>query len=255
MQRVAAGDDRRHRFHARALRDLREVRQHERHADRRQHRREAEGVAQRPVGDALHRPAIERGDRHRDQQHDQEDQGDRGQPERDQHQERDQRDEAADHEDVAMGEIDHADDAVDHGVADRDQPVDRAEHEAVDELLGEIIHGCHSVATTRRRPPGSPGRHIVPFSNRREPRAATVLAIIQRACTGLFSREVPLPRSRQAAVTLKPSGNRCSQPGRSVQQIPIRSPASRQTGSEGGQPQQAGRQTQKPRPGTVVRAA
>jgi hypothetical protein len=39
-----------------------------------------------------------------------------------------------------MGEIDHADDAVDHGVADRDQPVDRAEHEAVDQLLREIIH-------------------------------------------------------------------------------------------------------------------
>jgi hypothetical protein len=39
-----------------------------------------------------------------------------------------------------MGEIDHADDAVDHGVADGDQAIDRAEHEAVDELLGEIIH-------------------------------------------------------------------------------------------------------------------
>src|SRR6185312_991812 len=103
-----------------------------------------------------------------------------------------------------------------------------------------------SVVTTRRRPPGSPGRHIVPFSNRREPRAATVLAIIQRACTGLFSREVPLPRSRQAAVTLKPSGNRCS-PGQTIRQKP-----GQQQG--GGQPK-AGRQTQKPRPGTVVRAA
>ena len=116
------------------------VRQHERHADRRQHRREAERMPQRPVGDALDGPAVERGDRHRHQQHDQQDQRDRGEAERDQHQERDQRDEAADHEDVAMGEIDHADDAVDHRVADRDQAVDRAEHEAVDELLGEIIH-------------------------------------------------------------------------------------------------------------------
>ncbi len=74
MQRVAAGDDRRHRLDARALRDLRIIGQHERHADRREHRREAERMPQRPVGDALDRPAIERGDRHRDQQHDQQDQ-------------------------------------------------------------------------------------------------------------------------------------------------------------------------------------
>src|ERR1700722_6431971 len=39
-----------------------------------------------------------------------------------------------------MSKIDHADDAVDHGVADGDQSIDRAEHDAVDQLLGEIIH-------------------------------------------------------------------------------------------------------------------
>ena len=39
-----------------------------------------------------------------------------------------------------MGEVDHADDAVDHRVADGDQPVDRAERDAVDELLEEIFH-------------------------------------------------------------------------------------------------------------------
>jgi hypothetical protein len=97
-------------------------------------------MPQRPVGDALHGPAIERGDRHRYQQYDQQDHRNRCQPERDQHQKRNQRDEAADHEDVAMGEIDHADDAIDHGVADGDQAVDRAEHQPVDDLLGEIIH-------------------------------------------------------------------------------------------------------------------
>ena len=140
MQRIAAPDDRRHRLDARALGDLRIIGQHERHADGRQHRRQAERMAQRPVGDALHGPAIERGDRHRHQQHDEQDQWDRGQAERDQDQKRDQRDEAADHENIAMGEIDHADDAIDHGVADGDQAIDRAEHEAVDELLGEIIH-------------------------------------------------------------------------------------------------------------------
>ena len=47
----------------------------------------------------------------------------------------DQRDEGADHEDVAMGEVDHADDAVDHRVADGDQAVDGAQRHAVDQLL------------------------------------------------------------------------------------------------------------------------
>ena len=157
MQRVAAGDDRRHRLDPRALGDLRVIDQHERHADRREHRRQAERVPQRPVGDALDGPAVQRGDRHRDQQHDQQDQRDGGQAERDQDQEGDQRDEAADHENVAMGEIDHADDAIDHGVADGDQAVDRAEHEAVDQLLGEIIHVLPLLETRNAaRAPGSP---------------------------------------------------------------------------------------------------
>jgi hypothetical protein len=39
-----------------------------------------------------------------------------------------------------MGEIDHADDAVDHRVADGDQAIDRAQRDAVDELLDEILH-------------------------------------------------------------------------------------------------------------------
>src|SRR2546421_283471 len=94
----------------------------------------------RPISDALHRPAVERGNRHRYQKHDQEDHGHRSQADRDQDQKRDQRDKAADHENVAMSKIDHADNAIDHGVADGDQAIDRAEHNAVDELLGEIVH-------------------------------------------------------------------------------------------------------------------
>ena len=39
-----------------------------------------------------------------------------------------------------MGEIDHADDAVDHRVADRDQPIDRPQRQPVDKLLDEILH-------------------------------------------------------------------------------------------------------------------
>src|SRR6201987_3906249 len=98
-------------------------------------------MPQRPVGDAFHRPAIERGDGHRHQKHDQQDDRDGGEAKGDQHEEGDEGDEAADHENIAMSEIDHADDAVDHRVADGDQATDRAKHQAVDELLSEIIHG------------------------------------------------------------------------------------------------------------------
>src|SRR5260221_12983349 len=52
-----------------------------------------------------------------------------------------------------MGEIDHADDAVDHGVADGDEAVDRPERQPVDELLNEISHR----PVTDPRPPAADG--------------------------------------------------------------------------------------------------
>ena len=45
------------------------------------------------------------------------------------------RHEGADHEDVAVGEVDQLDDPVDHRVAEGDQRVDRAERQDVVELL------------------------------------------------------------------------------------------------------------------------
>src|SRR5689334_4064026 len=39
-----------------------------------------------------------------------------------------------------MGEVDHADDAVDHRIADRDQPIDRSQRQPVYKLLDEIFH-------------------------------------------------------------------------------------------------------------------
>ena len=90
---------------------------------------QAERTAEGTVGDALDRPAPDGGqrhgdDQHRDQRQDEKDEGRRrGEADGDG---RDQRHEGADHEDVAMGEVDHADDPVDHRIADRDQPVDRA---------------------------------------------------------------------------------------------------------------------------------
>src|SRR5689334_3951458 len=114
-----------------------------------------------------------------------------------------------------MSEIDHADDAVDHGVADRDQPIDRAEHEAVDELLGEIIHGCQVCATTRRRPRAAldaASCHFLTGGNpERQQGWPSSKGLVQVVFSG-----VPLPRRRQAAVTLKPSWNPCSPGGRRI---------------------------------------
>ena len=97
-------------------------------------------MPQRPVGDALDGPAIERGQRHGDEQHEKQGKRHGGDPDGDEDEEGDERRERADHENVAVREIDHADDAVDHRVADGDQAVDRTEGDAVDELLDEIFH-------------------------------------------------------------------------------------------------------------------
>ena len=47
------------------------------------------------------------------------------------------REECADHEDFAVGEVDELDDPVDHRVAQRDQGVDAADRQRIEELLGE----------------------------------------------------------------------------------------------------------------------
>ncbi|MOA25983.1 hypothetical protein D3C78_1467450 [compost metagenome] len=39
-----------------------------------------------------------------------------------------------------MGEVDHADDAVNHRIADSDEAVDRSKSQPVDELLDKILH-------------------------------------------------------------------------------------------------------------------
>ena len=49
-------------------------------------------------------------------------------------------DEGAHHEDVRVREVDEAQDAVDHRVAERDQGVDGPQGEAVQELLEELRH-------------------------------------------------------------------------------------------------------------------
>ena len=47
----------------------------------------------------------------------------------------------ADHHHLAVREVDELDDPVDHRVAERDDRVDAAERQAVDDLLQEDVHG------------------------------------------------------------------------------------------------------------------
>ena len=49
--------------------------------------------------------------------------------------------EGADGEDLAVGEVDELEDAVDHGVAQGDGGVDEADGHAVDEHLGQVVDG------------------------------------------------------------------------------------------------------------------
>ena len=69
----------------------------------------------------------------------------------------DERDERPDHVNLAMGEIDHAEDAVDHGVAEGDEGVDAAHGQAVLELLNPEVRvfkiESHSLPSIARRLP------------------------------------------------------------------------------------------------------
>lgn len=51
-----------------------------------------------------------------------------------------ERAEAADHEDLAVGEVDELDDAVDHGVPDGDETIESTEGQAVGQLLRQFVH-------------------------------------------------------------------------------------------------------------------
>src|SRR5688572_25306893 len=47
--------------------------------------------------------------------------------------------ERTDHEDVAMREVDEAQDAINHRIAQRDERVNRAQRQTVDYLLNELV--------------------------------------------------------------------------------------------------------------------
>src|SRR5215207_1996897 len=136
-QLVAAEHDRLQRLDARALGELDVVLQDDRHADCGNERRQAEGAAKRPIGNALDHPAIHAGNGHCYQKHDDERQhgqcqtGGAHDADGDY---RDQRNEGSHHEHIAMGEVDHADDAIDHRVAYGDQAIDRPKRYSINEL-------------------------------------------------------------------------------------------------------------------------
>ena len=121
----------------------RQVLQDDGHADGGDQRREPGRFAQRTVGDFLH-PV---GERHAYEDSDDE-AGENDQDRRQLHvraeERRDhrQRDHRADHHHFAVGKVDQADDAVDHGVAQRDQSIDAAQRQAVDDLLQKRVHGA-----------------------------------------------------------------------------------------------------------------
>ena len=129
-----------------------DVLQHEAHPDRRDERGELGSVAEWLVGDSFDAGIQACGQGHGDGQCDEDPchQQRYGRPRRDledtepadvggcDQRERDQR---PDHEDVAVGEIDELDDAVDEGVPQGHEGEDQAIRDADDERLDELIHG------------------------------------------------------------------------------------------------------------------
>ena len=101
-------------------------------------------VAQRPVGEALDRDAEHRAADHRAEHHqrEQEPDGHRRVARAAEHLEDAEADERADHEDVAVGEVQELEDAVDERVAERDEGVGAALGQAVERQLGEGVQSA-----------------------------------------------------------------------------------------------------------------
>ena len=84
------------------------------------------GLAQGAVGDALYRDAEQRADHHRQDDGQHRVHACRAEGKKDNI--------AADHDDIAVGEVQHLGNAVDHGIAQCDQCVDTAQTDAVDQI-------------------------------------------------------------------------------------------------------------------------
>ncbi len=125
MESQHAVEHGRHALLARPLTDLGVVLQDQRHADGRDQRCQARGVTQRFISDALDGPAVH--PRHHDgeDQRAEDQQRKRFQPEEGEERQADSAEIGGDHIHFAVGEVNHADNTVNHGVADGYQSVDR----------------------------------------------------------------------------------------------------------------------------------
>src|SRR5690606_32819308 len=127
------------------------VLQEDRHADRRDQRDQAVTAAQRAVGHPFDAIAVGAGDDDAGGEGADDQQGQAVEPQHGQAGDDDEGYVRANHVHLAMGEVDHADDAVDHGVADGDQGIGAANGETVNQLLQVVIELRHYL-TPRRGP-------------------------------------------------------------------------------------------------------
>jgi hypothetical protein len=151
--------------------EQRAVLEEERDAERADQRCDSRRVPERPVREALDRNPEDAGAEHRHEEH----QGDQ-QPDRDHRIERAAErgqdavaDEGADHEHVAVGEVQQLEDPVDQRVAQGDQGVHAPERHAVDGELDEDV-------PVDREDHGARLKHVRPAARRRAGRKSLLQA-------------------------------------------------------------------------------
>ena len=113
-------------------------------ADRAGQRGEDMRPPQLPVGDAFIRVAVAGGENHRHEQAQPKIEQDVISPRHREDSDRVDAGEHPDHEDFTVREIDHAQHAVNHGVAESDQRVDRPAGDSADENFRESRSGTHA---------------------------------------------------------------------------------------------------------------
>src|SRR5690606_17328062 len=107
------------------------------------------------IGDALNDISIKTGDQDRAGQGAQDRKNDAIETKESEDGQKDGRKVGTDHVDFAVREVDHADDPVDHRVANGDQPVGTSENNSVDQLLTEYV-GIHPLPFCISSCPGAP---------------------------------------------------------------------------------------------------
>ena len=134
----AAGNQCRHCQVTGTLRQTDVVLQEDRHADGGDQRDQPGTATQRSVGHPFNGIAVGGGDDDRGDQRQQQHDRQRADPQGQQTDDGDERGIGTDHVHLAVGEVDHADNAIHHRVADGDQRVGRADGQSVDQLLKYI---------------------------------------------------------------------------------------------------------------------